>query len=129
METQLYRKLEAGELVEAGDLIWMDEEGWETVNLCHLGEAYQFEEAALRPWKLELGPTSTYVTFPPQVPISLRQHYAGLAMQAYVSLFTPENVAVHKKMCPHSPLNEYFAACSVQMADALIAALEKKEDA
>lgn len=116
METQLYRKLEAGELVEDGDLIWMDAQVWETVSPCYIGDSYSPNDAALRPFKS----ISSSSNSSPVVGITLRQHYAGLAMQGILSNHNVDPLKFGDKL---------ISELSVFFADALIAALEKKEEA
>jgi hypothetical protein len=55
--------------------------------------------------------------------MTLRQYYAGLAMQGFVTKFEPGHLLASE------PVPPWYAKRAVEMADALIAELERKPEA
>lgn len=123
MNKQLYVKLEPGERIKEGDLVWVDESQWKEVGSEWIGTRLEEETAVIRPVSIErvTGTESAFPSFDGSGAVggmTLREHYAGLAMQGLCSAIRPDDC--------FSP--SLLAETSVGCADALIAALNKKEE-
>lgn len=129
MEHKLFRKLEDGERIEEGDVWGTDGDSCRK----HIGKVFRDEDfwSILRPVYIQTTTGSTDETEEKPVPHPvyeeareverlklLREHYAGLAMQGFCA-----NPAFETRQA------EQLVEWSVEQADALIAALNKKEEA
>lgn len=125
MNKQLYVKLEEAEALKEGDIWGNDASPVEAVFFGDLmGE--EFSYPAFRPVSIErvTGTESAFPAFDGSGAVggmTLREHYAGLAMRGILASRKVSGDGVF-------PWEE-IAPSSVQMADALIAALNKKEEA
>lgn len=125
MNKQLYRMMDEGERIQEGDVIFnRQHEAW-----CGISSLECSPVALtgwLRPVSIErvTGTESAFPAFDGSGVVggmTLREHYAGLAMQGILASRKVSGDGVF-------PWEE-IAPSSVQMADALIAALNKKEEA
>lgn len=133
MKHKLFRILDPGEITDEADITYNGQ--WENLHPGDIGAEVSFGDIILRPVSAEGDAESTEdldeVFRHGMSPVyaeareaerlkSLRERYAGLAMQGLLS--NPNTTGSVGPRISHAPT-------AVMMADALIAALNKKEEA